>query len=75
VLKDALSNTPMQRSAFTAPHMTCSRCERPLIGALDPREVSRASEVMGARAEGGEVSAVARGKDEAGEEMGEGQPV
>jgi hypothetical protein len=48
---------------------------RPLMRRLDPREVSRANEVMGARAEGGEVSAVARGKDEAGEEMGEGKLV
>jgi hypothetical protein len=46
-----------------------------VMRALDTREVSRASEVMGARAAGGEVSAVARRKDEAGEEIGEGQPV
>jgi len=35
VLKDAMSNNALQRSAFTSAHVTRNRFERPLNAALD----------------------------------------
>ena len=40
VLKDAMSNKPMQRSAFTSALILCSRSERPLIGNVRHRRTS-----------------------------------